>query len=46
MTQPGDEIAGDAGALGCLYASRFDRVQVEQLTPGTIQWTTPPGAST
>ncbi len=28
MTQPGDEIAADAGALGRLYASRFDRVQV------------------
>jgi hypothetical protein len=28
MTQPGDEIAPDAGALGRLYASRFDRVQV------------------
>ena len=28
MTQPGDEIAADAGALGRLYASRVDRVQV------------------
>ena len=28
MTQPGDEIAADAGALGCQYASHFDRVQV------------------
>jgi hypothetical protein len=28
MTQPGDEIAADAGALGRLYASRLDRVQV------------------
>ena len=28
MTQPGDQIAADAGALGRLYASRFDRVQV------------------
>ena len=28
MTQMGDEIAADAGALGRLYASRFDRVQV------------------
>ena len=28
MTQLGDEIAADAGALGRLYASRFDRVQV------------------
>jgi hypothetical protein len=28
MTQPGDEIAADAGASGCLYASRLDRVQV------------------
>ncbi len=28
MAQPGDEIAADAGALGRLYASRFDRVQV------------------
>ena len=28
MTQPGDEMAADAGAPGRLYASRFDRVQV------------------
>ena len=28
MTEPGDEIAAVAGALGRLYASRFDRVQV------------------
>ncbi len=28
MTQPGDEITADTGALGRLYASRFDRVQV------------------
>jgi len=28
MTQPGDQVAADAGALGRLYASRFDRVQV------------------
>jgi hypothetical protein len=28
MTQPGDEIAAAAGALGRLYATRFDRVQV------------------
>jgi hypothetical protein len=28
MTQPGDEIAADAGAAGRLYATRFDRVQV------------------
>ncbi len=28
MTQPGDETAADAGALGRLYASRLDRVQV------------------
>ncbi|MGD0064882.1 MAG: DUF1707 domain-containing protein [Streptosporangiaceae bacterium] len=28
MTQPGDGIAADTGALGRLYASRFDRVQV------------------
>jgi Domain of unknown function (DUF1707) len=28
MTQPGDEIAADAGAVGPLYASCFDRVQV------------------
>jgi hypothetical protein len=28
MTQPGDEIAPDAGAVGRLYATRFDRVQV------------------
>jgi hypothetical protein len=28
MVQPGDEITADAGALGRLYASRFDRVQV------------------
>lgn len=33
MTQPGDQIAADAGALGRLYASRFDRVQVI----GTLQ---------
>ena len=28
MVEPGDEITADAGALGRLYASRFDRVQV------------------
>jgi hypothetical protein len=28
MTDPGDEIAAGAGALGRLYASRFDRAQV------------------
>ena len=28
MTQPGDQIAADTGALGRLYASRLDRVQV------------------
>ena len=28
MTEPGDEIAADAGALGRLRATQFDRVQV------------------